>query len=158
MWLPLAGSLCIPTGSPGSAGWLRALPPPLGWRSLPSHPGSPGCWAGTRLGFRQLSVPVLASVHVAQVSQAITPALPQVLIDWINDVLVEERIIVKQLEEDLYDGQVLQKLLGESTGRAAPRPPPGKGPGMGWPRGGTLRSSAWSHRSLVLRVDLKPRP
>lgn len=40
----------------------------------------------------------------------------QVLIDWINDVLVEERIIVKQLEEDLYDGQVLQKLLGEFTG------------------------------------------
>lgn len=39
----------------------------------------------------------------------------QVLIDWINDVLVEERIIVKQLEEDLYDGQVLQKLLGESS-------------------------------------------
>lgn len=37
----------------------------------------------------------------------------QVLIDWINDVLVEERIIVKHLEEDLYDGQVLQKLLGE---------------------------------------------
>lgn len=39
--------------------------------------------------------------------------LPQVLLDWINDVLAEERIIVKQLEEDLYDGQVLQKLLGE---------------------------------------------
>lgn len=38
---------------------------------------------------------------------------PQVLLDWVNDVLVEERIIVKQLEEDLYDGQVLQKLLGE---------------------------------------------
>uniref|UniRef100_A0A8D0ITW2 SAMM50 sorting and assembly machinery component n=1 Tax=Sus scrofa TaxID=9823 RepID=A0A8D0ITW2_PIG len=37
--------------------------------------------------------------------------LLKVLIDWINDVLVEERIIVKQLEEDLYDGQVLQKLL-----------------------------------------------
>lgn len=33
------------------------------------------------------------------------------LLDWINDVLAEERIIVKQLEEDLYDGQVLQKLL-----------------------------------------------
>lgn len=30
-------------------------------------------------------------------------------------MLVEERIIVKQLEEDLYDGQVLQKLLGEFT-------------------------------------------
>lgn len=39
--------------------------------------------------------------------------LSQVLLDWINDVLAEERIIVKQLEEDLYDGQVLQKLLGE---------------------------------------------
>lgn len=43
----------------------------------------------------------------------------QVLIDWINDVLVEERIIVKQLEEDVYDGQVLQKLLGESGSPAA---------------------------------------
>ncbi|XP_069484245.1 beta-parvin isoform X3 [Ambystoma mexicanum] len=37
--------------------------------------------------------------------------LVKVLIDWINEVLVEERIIVKSLEEDLYDGQVLQKLL-----------------------------------------------
>lgn len=38
---------------------------------------------------------------------------PQVLIDWINNELVEERIIVKDLEEDLYDGQVLQKLFGK---------------------------------------------
>ncbi|XP_008071447.2 beta-parvin-like isoform X2 [Carlito syrichta] len=37
--------------------------------------------------------------------------LVKVLLTWINDVLAEERIIVKQLEEDLYDGQVLQKLL-----------------------------------------------
>ena len=37
----------------------------------------------------------------------------QVLIDWINDVLVGERIIVKDLAEDLYDGQVLQKLFGK---------------------------------------------
>ncbi|NXH15221.1 PARVB protein, partial [Bucco capensis] len=43
--------------------------------------------------------------------------LLQVLIDWINDVLVEERIIVKQLEEDLYDGQVLQKLLEKLADR-----------------------------------------
>uniref|UniRef100_A0A8C9LDP2 Parvin beta n=1 Tax=Pavo cristatus TaxID=9049 RepID=A0A8C9LDP2_PAVCR len=43
--------------------------------------------------------------------------LKQVLIDWINDVLVEERIIVKQLEEDLYDGQVLQKLLEKLADR-----------------------------------------
>ncbi|KAL1788791.1 alpha-parvin isoform X1 [Sigmodon hispidus] len=33
------------------------------------------------------------------------------LIDWINDVLVGERIIVKDLAEDLYDGQILQKLF-----------------------------------------------
>ncbi|XP_004610623.2 beta-parvin [Sorex araneus] len=37
--------------------------------------------------------------------------LVKVLIDWVNDVLAEERIIVKQLDEDLFDGQVLQKLL-----------------------------------------------
>ena len=37
----------------------------------------------------------------------------QVLLDWINDVLVGERIIVKDLAEDLYDGQVLQKLFGK---------------------------------------------
>lgn len=37
------------------------------------------------------------------------------LIDWINDVLVGERIIVKDLAEDLYDGQVLQKLFGKLT-------------------------------------------
>lgn len=35
-----------------------------------------------------------------------------VLIDWINDELADHRIIVKNLEEDLYDGQVLQKLFG----------------------------------------------
>lgn len=39
--------------------------------------------------------------------------LLQVLIDWINSELEEERIIVKDLEEDCYDGQVLQKLFGK---------------------------------------------
>uniref|UniRef100_A0A8C6W2N9 Calponin-homology (CH) domain-containing protein n=1 Tax=Nannospalax galili TaxID=1026970 RepID=A0A8C6W2N9_NANGA len=42
--------------------------------------------------------------------------LVKVLLDWINDVLAEERINVKQLEEDLYDGQVLQKLLEKLAG------------------------------------------
>ncbi|GAU97989.1 hypothetical protein RvY_09197 [Ramazzottius varieornatus] len=38
--------------------------------------------------------------------------LVQVLIDWINDELASHRIIVKHpLEEDLFDGQVLQKLI-----------------------------------------------
>jgi len=36
----------------------------------------------------------------------------QVLIDWINDELADFRIIVKDLEEDLFDGQILQKLIG----------------------------------------------
>uniref|UniRef100_A0AAY5JYM5 Calponin-homology (CH) domain-containing protein n=1 Tax=Esox lucius TaxID=8010 RepID=A0AAY5JYM5_ESOLU len=42
--------------------------------------------------------------------------LQKVLIDWINDVLVGERIIVKDLAEDLYDGQVLQKLFEKLEG------------------------------------------
>lgn len=42
--------------------------------------------------------------------------LQQVLIEWINDELSKDRIIVKNLAEDLYDGQVLQKLLETLTG------------------------------------------
>ncbi|CAH0385037.1 unnamed protein product [Bemisia tabaci] len=38
-----------------------------------------------------------------------------VLIEWINDELADQRIIVKDIEEDLYDGQVLQKLLEKLT-------------------------------------------
>lgn len=38
-----------------------------------------------------------------------------VVIEWINDELADQRIIVKDLEEDLYDGQVLQKLLEKLT-------------------------------------------
>ena len=34
--------------------------------------------------------------------------LIEVLLDWINDELAEYRIIVKDVEEDFYDGQVLQ--------------------------------------------------
>ena len=39
-------------------------------------------------------------------------ALIAVLVDWINDELAEHRMIVQNVDEDLYDGQVLQKLLG----------------------------------------------
>lgn len=39
--------------------------------------------------------------------------LISVLIEWINDELADHRIIVKDLEEDLYDGQILQKLFGK---------------------------------------------
>lgn len=36
----------------------------------------------------------------------------QLLLEWINDVLADDRIIVKDIEEDLFDGQILQKLIG----------------------------------------------
>ncbi|XP_011299439.1 beta-parvin isoform X2 [Fopius arisanus] len=39
-----------------------------------------------------------------------------VLIEWINDELANHRIIVKDIVEDLYDGQVLQKLIEKLTG------------------------------------------
>lgn len=42
--------------------------------------------------------------------------LLQVLTDWMNDELVEERIIVTNIEQDLYDGQVLHKLWEKLTG------------------------------------------
>lgn len=49
-------------------------------------------------------------------------------------MLVEERIIVKQLEEDLYDGQVLQKLLGESTAGTTLSHPHLPVAALGWAR------------------------
>jgi len=42
--------------------------------------------------------------------------LISILIEWVNDELHSERIIVQDVEEDLYDGQVLQKLLEKLTG------------------------------------------
>ncbi|KRT80780.1 Actin binding protein [Oryctes borbonicus] len=42
--------------------------------------------------------------------------LINVLMDWINDELASQRIIVQDLVEDLYDGQILQKLLEKLTG------------------------------------------
>ncbi|VDI28003.1 beta-parvin-like [Mytilus galloprovincialis] len=37
--------------------------------------------------------------------------LIKILLDWINDVLADDRIIVKDILEDLFDGQILQKLI-----------------------------------------------
>ena len=37
----------------------------------------------------------------------------QTLLTWINDVLEGRRIIVRDIVEDIYDGQVLGELLGE---------------------------------------------
>jgi hypothetical protein len=39
------------------------------------------------------------------------------LIEWINMELTEKRIIVKDLQEDMYDGQILQMLIGKQTDR-----------------------------------------
>ncbi|XP_011200421.1 beta-parvin isoform X1 [Bactrocera dorsalis] len=43
--------------------------------------------------------------------------LQRILIDWLNDELAEQRIIVQSIEEDLYDGQVLHKLWEKLTGK-----------------------------------------
>jgi hypothetical protein len=37
----------------------------------------------------------------------------QTLLTWINDVLEGRRIIVRDIVEDIYDGQVLGELLGK---------------------------------------------
>lgn len=37
--------------------------------------------------------------------------LIKTLVNWINDELNDQRIIVKHLEQDLYDGQVLGRLV-----------------------------------------------
>ena len=40
----------------------------------------------------------------------------KVLKDWVNDVLADTRVVVKSIEEDFNDGQVLAMLLGKTTG------------------------------------------
>ena len=42
-------------------------------------------------------------------------ALSQQLKEWINDVLTDDHIVVKNLCEDLSDGQVLSALIGENS-------------------------------------------
>lgn len=49
-------------------------------------------------------------------SDAKVKEVVKLLIDWINDVLAKERIVVKDIQEDLYDGLVIQKLLETLAG------------------------------------------
>ena len=39
--------------------------------------------------------------------------LIKTLIEWINSELAEKRVIVKDIQEDFYDGQILRLLIGE---------------------------------------------
>jgi parvin len=39
--------------------------------------------------------------------------LVKILIDWINSELADKRVIIKDIQEDIYDGQILQMLIGE---------------------------------------------
>ncbi|KAK2726126.1 beta-parvin-like isoform X2 [Artemia franciscana] len=48
--------------------------------------------------------------------------LVTVLIEWINDELASHRIIVKDIVEDLYDGQVLHKLFEKLSGKKLDAP------------------------------------
>lgn len=43
--------------------------------------------------------------------------LLKILINWINDELSDHRIIVKNVTEDLYDGQILGKLIEKLSGQ-----------------------------------------
>lgn len=54
-----------------------------------------------------------AIIETKSMENAKFKELVTVLIEWINDELAAQRIIVKFIDEDLYDGQILQKLLGE---------------------------------------------
>ena len=44
------------------------------------------------------------------------------LIEWMNKELIDERILVRDIEADLYDGQVLQKLLEKLTSSSLNQP------------------------------------
>ena len=39
-------------------------------------------------------------------------SLIKLLIDWMNQELADKRVIIKDLQEDLYDGQIIQLLFG----------------------------------------------
>ena len=51
--------------------------------------------------------------HSVTVSLSPCSLTPQTLLTWINDVLEGRRIIVRDIVEDIYDGQVLGELLGK---------------------------------------------
>lgn len=42
--------------------------------------------------------------------------LVRTLVNWVNDELNDQRIIIKHLEQDLYDGQVLGRLVEKLSG------------------------------------------
>ncbi|XP_027050344.1 beta-parvin-like [Pocillopora damicornis] len=42
--------------------------------------------------------------------------LKEVLLDWINDELSEQRIVLRDITEDLYDGQILAVLMDKLAG------------------------------------------
>lgn len=58
-----------------------------------------------------------AIIQPQSLNDPLVKELIGLLIDWINDELADERIIVKDIEEDLYDGQVLHKLWEKLTTR-----------------------------------------
>ena len=63
------------------------------------------------------------------------------LLRWINDILEVKRIIVRDIVEDLYDGQVLGELLsecGQGGGRREVEMVGGRDGGKGRKEGGML--------------------
>lgn len=41
----------------------------------------------------------------------------QDLLEWINNELAEKRIVVRDIDEDLYDGQILSILMGNTVNK-----------------------------------------
>lgn len=64
--------------------------------------------------------PDLALLEEGQTIRVLTPEsrddprvreVIELLLYWVNDELASERIVVKNIQEDFYDGQVIQKLI-----------------------------------------------
>ena len=59
------------------------------------------------------------------------PSALQVLMDWINAELLPEHIVVRSLEEDIFDGLILHHLFRKSLLSAPGSPRRQRGPAWG---------------------------
>ena len=75
---------------------------------------------------------------------------PQTLLTWINGVLEGRRIIVRDIVEDIYDGQVLGELLGEGIASNYYRGSPHSSQISQW-----LYSLVWLYTSFCFFFSLR---
>ena len=95
----------------------------------------------------------LARGRVGSGSQSAAPRGRQVLMDWINAELLPEHIVVRSLEEDIFDGLILHHLF-----RKLPLPAPGRpGRGAGWASLGLTWPSLQSSWQMAAGEAHRPR-